>query len=132
MPGDTAHAWAQGRSLAQLHEVRLSEATRAALRRVASPPWSRRRGAVLWRDRPALARPRTRRGRHQPAVEMDPRRPVPWRLSRLNARMGDIATCSISTTAAWAGLPDLATYLRNCEIAFSSSCRELWTAFMGG
>jgi len=27
---------------------------------------------------------------------------------------------------------DLATYLRNCEIVSSSSCRELWTAFLGG
>ncbi len=58
-PDDTpAHAWAQGRSLARLHDVRLSDATAASLRRLDRATMIEEptaRAVALLRDRPALA-----------------------------------------------------------------------------
>jgi Ser/Thr protein kinase RdoA (MazF antagonist) len=135
-----AHAWAQGRSLAQLHEVRLSEATRAALRRVdlaTMVEQTTARAVALWRDRPALVAglERVAAGISRRIVEIGPSVGLcHGDCHGFNARIdGDVATLFDFDDGGVGWLAyDLATYLRNCEIAFSSSCRELWTAFMGG
>jgi Ser/Thr protein kinase RdoA (MazF antagonist) len=135
-----AHAWAQGRSLAQLHEVKLSEATRAALRRVDLATMveeTTARAVALLRDRPMLVTglERVAAGISRRIVEIGPSVGLcHGDCHGFNARIdGDVATLFDFDDGGVGWLAyDLATYLRNCELVSASSCRELWTAFMGG
>lgn len=135
-----AHAWAQGRSLAHLHEVRLSEATRATLRRVdiatmVEQPTAR--ATALLADRPLLIAglERVAAGISRHIVEAGPNVGLcHGDCHGFNARIdGGVATLFDFDEGGVGWLAyDLATYLRNCELVASGTCRELWTAFMAG
>lgn len=141
-PDDTpAHAWAQGRSLARLHDVQLSDATSAGLRRLDPATLIQEPTALavaLLRGRPALA-----------ASVQRVAAGVAEYLDRLQGDLGigfchgdchgynaiiegDVATLFDFDDGGvgWQAY-DIATFLRTREFS-PATCRELSASFLAG
>jgi Ser/Thr protein kinase RdoA (MazF antagonist) len=136
-----AHAWAQGRSLARLHGVRLSDVTAASLRRldlVTMIEEPTARAVALLHDRPALVASVERVAAGVTRYVEGMQRDLSVGLCHgdchgYNAIIeGDVATLfDFDDGGVGWQVYDIATFLRTREFQ-PSTCRELCSSFIAG